>query len=160
MFKKNKTTTHTYTQPNHRGKSQNEITLSVGVISSHRIFLCLINEYDGREWPKDLQSNFGNETIRTVSDEETWARREINELLTLCDITRYLLLWLITIPLAPAPHFHLSAGAFVRPIRNKSKKKKEKELWVRKTDIIVSTPLPFRNPLIYCLCRWQPLASC
>lgn len=32
------------------------------------------------------------------------------------------LLWLITIPLALDPHFHLSMGAFVGPIRNKSKK--------------------------------------
>ena len=31
----------------------------------------LINEYDGCERPKDLQSNFGMETIRTLSDEET-----------------------------------------------------------------------------------------
>lgn len=31
---------------------------------------------------------------------------------------------------------------------------------MRKTDIAVSTPLPFGNPLIYSRCRWQPLASC
>lgn len=36
---------------------------------------------------QEHQSNFGMETIRTLSDEETRARGEINELLSLCDIT-------------------------------------------------------------------------
>lgn len=43
---------------------------SVGVILSPNVEY-LINEYDGCEGPKDLQSNFGMETIRTLSDEET-----------------------------------------------------------------------------------------
>ena len=67
----------------------------------------LINEYDGCERPKDLQSNFGMETIRTLSDEETWAWREINELLSLGDITRDFPAVIDNHPIGPSPSFSL-----------------------------------------------------
>lgn len=65
----------------------------------------LIKKYDGCERPKDLQSNFGMETIRTLSDEETWG--EINELLSLCDITRDFAAVIDNHPIGPSPSFSL-----------------------------------------------------
>ncbi len=67
----------------------------------------LINEYDGCKRPKDLQSNFGMETIRTLSDEETWAWGEINELLSLGDITRDFPAVIDNHPIGPSPSFSL-----------------------------------------------------
>lgn len=70
----------------------------------------LINKYDGCERPKDLQSNFGIETIRTLSDEETWAWGGgwgVNELLSLCNITRDFPAVIDNHPIGPSPSFSL-----------------------------------------------------
>lgn len=68
----------------------------------------LINQYDGCEKPKDLQSNFGMETIRTLSDEETRARGgEINELLSLGSITHDFPAVIDNHPIGPSPSFSL-----------------------------------------------------
>lgn len=56
---------------------------------------------------KDLQSNFGMKTIRTLSDEETWAWGEINELLSLSDITRDLPAVIDNHPIGPSLSFSL-----------------------------------------------------
>lgn len=67
----------------------------------------LINQYDGWEKPEDPQSNFGMETIRTLSDEETWAWGEINELLSLGDITHDFPAVIDNHPIGPSPSFSL-----------------------------------------------------
>lgn len=61
---------------------------------------------------QEHQSNFGMETIRTLSDEETWARGEINELLSLCDITHDFLAVIDNHPIGPSPSFSLVHGHF------------------------------------------------
>lgn len=104
---------------------------------------------------KDPQSNFGMETIRTLSDEETGARGEINELLSLGDITRDFPAVIDNHPIGPGPSFSLVHRRFLC-VRSGINQK----VWVRKTDIAVSSPLPFGKPLIYSRCRRQPLASC
>lgn len=61
---------------------------------------------------QEHQSNFGMETIRTLSDEETRARGEINELLSLCDITHDFRAVIDNHPIGSSPSFSLVHGRF------------------------------------------------
>lgn len=56
---------------------------------------------------QEHQSNFGMETIRTLSDEETGAWGKINEVLSLCDITHDFLAVIDNHPIGPSPSFSL-----------------------------------------------------
>lgn len=116
------------------------------------IFEYLINDFDSCERPQDPQSNFGMETIRTLSDEETSAWGEINELLSLCDITHDFPAVIDNHPIGPQPLIFACPQALLC-VRSGINQK----VRVRKTDITASTPLPFGNCLIYRCCRWQLL---
>lgn len=90
--------------------------------------------------PQDLQSKFGMETIRTLSDEETRAWGEINELLSLGDTTHDFPAVIDNHPNGPSPSFSLVHRRFLC-VRSGINQK----VRVSKTDIVVRTPLPFGN---------------